>query len=139
MKNSLISSPNSRGYIALVSVLIVSALLLVAGLGTSLRGIDTTETALSDTLSLQARHLADACAEEALMKLKSNFNYTGNEIIIVEGADACTIVSVSGTGNTNRVIRSEAYVNGYKKKIVVDVASVTPSPVIRSWLEVGDF
>lgn len=139
MKNSLISSPNSRGYIALVSVLIVSVLLLIAGLGASLRGIDVTETSLSHTLSLAARHLADACAEEALMKLKTNFNYAGNEIIIVDGADACTIVSISGTGNTDRIIRTEAYVAGYKKKVVVDVASVTPVPAIRSWQEVGDF
>ena len=139
MKNLYTPSIQNNGFIALVSVLIVSALLIVIGLGTSLRGIDTTELSLSDSLSLQARHLADACAEEALMKLKSNFNYAGNEIIIVEGADACTIVSVLGSGNTNRVINVEAYVNGYKKKVVVDVASLLPIPVIRSWVEVGDF
>lgn len=121
------------GYVALVGVLVFSAMILLAGLGVSLRGIDAAESSLDEAFSIHARMLADACAEEALMRLKSNFGYSGNETIIVGGTDTCTIVSVSGSGNTDRVVLSEAAVGRTLRRVRVDVARITPSLIVRAW------
>lgn len=121
------------GYIALVSVLIASALFLLIGIGISLGGVDAARMAFGEEASRAAKLLADSCAEEALVRLKANLGYTGNETIMVNGQDACAILAVTGVGNTDRTVRAEASVAGYVRRIEVDVARVNPALVIRSW------
>lgn len=123
----------SGGYVALVGVLVFSALILLVGIGVSLRGINIAEGSLDEAFAAHARTLADACAEEALLRLKSNFGYAGNETIIVGGSDTCTIVSVSGSGNTDRVILAEAAVGRTLSRVRVDVERLTPSLLVRAW------
>jgi hypothetical protein len=133
--NTEVHTQKNSGYVALFAVIITSALLLVIGLGASMRGIDSLSLSEAGTYSLEARLLADACAEEALMKLKSDLSYTGNESIIVSGAESCSIVSVSGSGNTDRTVITEASVNGYVRRLMVEVTEVNPALVIGSWNE----
>jgi hypothetical protein len=135
MKKTPLLSINS-GYIALVSVLIMSALMLLIGIGTTMRGIDTTTMSGGEELSLRAELLADSCAEEALLRLRANLAYAGNEIIIVSGGSTCTILPLSGTGNTDRTITTRATESNYTRFVRVEVAQVNPSLVITSWTTV---
>lgn len=121
------------GYIALISVLVAGALMLLVGIGSSLRGIDTLNAVSGEESSLRAQFLADACAEEALMRLKGDLAYGGNETIIVGGGETCRILPLSGTGNVDRVITTEGVVNNYVRNVRVDIAAVNPSLVIRTW------
>ncbi len=134
MRTSYINGRNMQnGYIALISVLVAGALMLLVGVGSALRGIDTENSLVGEESSFRAELLADACAEEALMKLKANLNYAGNETIIVEGGATCTIGALSGAGNTNRTISTQAVDNNYIRKVLVSIAQVNPSPTILSW------
>ncbi len=122
-----------KGYIALISVLIAGGLLLLVGVGSALRGVDALNAVSGEESSFRARLLADACAEEALMKLKSNLGYNGIETIIVEGNETCRVLSVLGTGNLDRVILTQGVDVDYVRNVRVDVARVNPALVVRTW------
>lgn len=124
------------GYIALISVLIAGALMLLIGVGSSLRGIDTLNAVSGEESSLRALLLGDACAEEALMRLKGDLAYSGNETIIVGGGETCRIFSLSGVGNVDRLVTTQGIVNNYVRNVRVDIAQVNPSLTIRTWTTV---
>lgn len=124
------------GYIALISVLIAGALMLLVGVGSSLRGIDTLSAVSGEESSLRALFLGDACAEEAIMRLKGDLAYGGNETIIVGGGETCRILPLSGAGNIDRVITAQGVVNNYVRNVRVDIAQVNPSIMIRTWASV---
>jgi hypothetical protein len=117
-------------------VLIAGALLLLVGVGSALRGVDALRGVSGEESSLRAELLADACAEEALMKLKANLSYSGNETIIVEGGATCSILPLSGSGNLDRLFRTQATWNSYVRNVHVDVAEVNPRLTVRSWATV---
>ena len=121
------------GYVALISVLIAAALMMLVGVGSSLRGIDTQNSVVGEESALRAELLADACIEEGFMKLKANLNYAGNETIIVEGGATCSIGALSGVGNTNRTIQAQAIQNNYVRKVFVNVTQVNPKLTVLSW------
>lgn len=128
-------SENAGGYVALISVLLLGALLLIIGLGSSLRGISAGEASLGVELSSEALLLADACAEEAIIRLRSDFGYAGGETILIGGSDPCTVVSVSGSGATDRSVIAEADVNGWKRRVHVQISSLSPVLTVLSWSE----
>lgn len=128
----------NQGFIALISIIIIGAVILAVTIGLSLRSIGETDMALSGELSNRALALADACAEDALLKLKNDLNYSGNESIII-GGESCDILAIGGSGNFNRTINTQSAVSGYTKKIKVEVPQISPAMEIASWEEVADF
>lgn len=125
--------PSGGGYIALVAVLIASGVMLIAALGASRTGIESTNEATAEEAASYARFLADACAEEAILRLRANLSYAGNESVVVNMGDSCAIRDISGFGATNRVIHTNAAVLGYVRHIELTVATVTPVLVVSTW------
>ena len=130
---------NQKGFIALISVLIIGAVVLVISIGLSLRSIGETNMALNEESSNRAASLSDACAENALLKLKTNLSYTGGETVTVQSGLTCQILTISGSGNINRTIQTQSTVSGYTSKTQVIVTQVRPNTVISSWEKVSDF
>lgn len=128
----------NQGFTALISVLIISALILTISIGLSLRSIEEIKMASNQDLSNKALSLTEACAENAVLKLKQNQSYSGNEDVIIEGNDSCHIFPVEGSGNFNRVIKTESTVKELKRKIRIDISQVSPLQIF-SWQEVSDF
>lgn len=126
------TTQRDSGYIALVAVLIGGALMLVSGLAASRFGVESSTASSGEELAALSRALADACAEEALMRLRSDLAYAGNETIAI-GGDTCAIGAIDGTGPMNRSIDASARVSGYTQHVRLDVATVTPVLNIRSW------
>jgi hypothetical protein len=86
-----------------------------------------------------AGRTAYSCTEIALNKLKNDLSYAGEESITLDGV-TCNILAISGTGNTNRVIKVSATTSiGVVKKIQITVQTVNPSYIFSSWQEVADF
>ena len=134
----ILNYKSQQGYIALISILIVGALVLAIGVGVSLRSIDETEMSLNEELSNRALALVNACAEYALFQLVNNLSYAGNETLTINDSDSCDILSIEGSGATDRIIKAEALVMGYKKKIKIGIAQIEPLEMIY-WEEVDDF
>lgn len=129
---------SNTGFIALTSLVIISAIVLAVSIGVSLRSVDGTKIGMAQEFGLSARVAAERCAEEALMRLKNDLLYTGGESIIEDG-ESCDIRPVGGSGNTNRIIETQSTVSGYTKKIRVIASQINPLIVIASWEIVADF
>jgi len=124
----------SRGFIALITVLIILAVALLVGLSVSFLSISEATMGLKKSQSSQAYFLANLCAEDALMKLKeTNGSYTGETKPNIEGG-SCEI-SVVGNWTINVLANFQNQI----KKIKIVVSQVNPEMIISSWQEVADF
>lgn len=129
---------NQKGFVALISILIIGAIVLTISIGLSLRSIGETNMSLGEQESHRALALANLCAEQALMKLENTLNYAGGEPVTI-GSKSCDILTISGSGNFNRTIKTQSVVSGYTKKVRVEVSQISPTMQITSWEEVSDF
>ncbi len=93
-----------RGIVALITVLMVMAVLLSIGLAISAIGRD--EIVLSGVTEdgEVAFSIADACIEEGFERLKMNGSYAGSSFPLDGGA--CT-VTVTNLGGNDRLVRGQ--------------------------------
>lgn len=124
----------NKGLVALITVLIISAVALSIGVSISLLSIGQAKMSLQQTQSSQSAFLANLCAEEALMKLKEDSNYLGNEIIN-SGNSSCQILPLEG----NWLIKVLADYSNQVRKVRIVVNQIDPEIIITSWQEVADF
>ena len=104
MKNIVVQS----GFIALTSLLIISALALSIAVSISLLGVGEAKNSLDYKKGQEALYVAYGCLEEALLQLKTDSTYSGGSLPLGNGT--CNIlVSVFGDNN---VIDVEAEISG---------------------------
>lgn len=129
-----------RGFIALISILIISAVLLLIALTSSHFGIFQSKMVLQKNQSSESYYLATACAEEALMKLKEDLGYRGDETLNING-NSCEILRIEGSGNKDRVIKASSSTHNFTEKIKIEINRVNPEMEmeIKSWREVANF
>jgi len=138
MTNPINKEKKNNGFIALISVVIIEALILLISIGVSLRSITESNITLDEQASNRALSLSNACAEIALMKVESVLNYNGNETIMIEG-DSCEIMPLEGSGNTNRIIKTKSTIIDHTRKVKIEISQISPIMQITSWKEVADF
>ena len=63
---------NKKGYIAISSVLVIMAVVLIIGSSVSLLSINDMQSALSNKKSEESLHLVEGCTEDALLSLNEN-------------------------------------------------------------------
>jgi hypothetical protein len=136
--NGMNKEKEKNGYIALVSILLISSLTLFLAVNANLFGISESRMALDGAHSSKAYYLANLCAEEALINLKDDLDYSGNETINIAGG-SCEILPLEGSGNENRTIKTTGSFDNKTRKIKIDIDLVNPVMEINSWLEVTDF
>lgn len=93
------------GYIAIISVIIISMVLLTTTITLSLTGFLNRFNILEGEAKEISVGLASACIESARIKIARDSGYSppvGGELIAV-GDNECTIVSVTGNGSVVRV------------------------------------
>ena len=125
----------ANGYIALISVLIVGVAATAIAITLLTTGSDATRSALIVQQSVQARQLADGCAEEALQKIHDLTSYTGTSSLTL-GARTCTY-TIASTGASTRTIATTGTVNTVVRKSMVYVTINSSSLSITSWQEVS--
>jgi len=128
----------SRGYIALITVIIVGAIVLAMVISSTVIGIYQSHNGLLAENLAQADSLAAACAEKTLMELKNNENYLGNETMNL-GNGQCQIAPIENLGAGARVVKTSGTVNQATKKIRIEISQINPAIVFISWQEVADF
>lgn len=124
----------SKGFIALTSVLIIFGVSLIVGLSVSLLAISEAAMSLKKSQSSQAYYLTSLCAEQALMRLKANPSYAGSETINEIGG-SCQIQPIVGNWTINVLGNFQNMV----KKLKIVVSQIAPQMIISSWQEVADF
>jgi len=125
------SPKGRRAYIALVSFLIVSAVVLVIGVTLAILGVSEAQMGLAEKRGHYALALAEGCAEDALLSSYYDGSYTGGTENYPEGS---CVVGVAKDGN-NWTITTTATASGHTKKIEVKINRGNEISIL-SWKEV---
>ncbi len=145
MNNELRIMNYESGFIALVSTIIVASLLLTITVALNLTGFFGRYNILDTEMKETSLSLAEACADTAILKMQTDPSYspTTPEVILV-GSDQCSILSVTGSWATNKVIQvqarypqsgtSSAYTN-----LKITISEPAAEIIVNSWEEVPKF
>lgn len=119
-----------EGYIALVSAIVISVLLITITVGLGLDGIFSRLNILDSESKTRSIALAEACADTAILNVAQGNNQPANPVTI--GSDQCTIRCALSAGS-NTTIETQANFNkAYTNlKVVIDNNTLT----IVSWEE----
>lgn len=124
-----------RGFIALTSLLVISAAALAVAVSISLLGIGEAKSSLDFKKGQETLKIAEGCVEEALLRLRDNAGYSGGSLNVGDGS--CTI-NISGT-DSNWVIDVSAEITGppdYVRSLQITVKRTGNSINILTWQEV---
>lgn len=125
---------SQTGFIALMSVIIISALMLAVSLALSMSGFLARSNITDSEHKERSAALADGCVDDALIRLAASSSYAGNEVITM-GDDQCTIVSVAIVG-TSATIRTTATIE--KAMTTIQVMATLNPLIILSWQELPE-
>ena len=124
-----------KGYIALTTVLIVGMVASVIMVSLLALGLGYSRTSNTTALSMQARSLSNACAEEALRQIRLVNTYTATNATLSLGGGSC-VYTVTNTGGNTRQIDTTATVQTIVRRVRVTTSALSPKIVISSWQEI---
>jgi hypothetical protein len=122
---------NQRGYIALIAVLIISAVTLAIGLSLNTFGIQETQSGLLKQQSVQSSAFADSCLDEAYLRLERDNSYAGGKLNL--DVSSCTI-TISIDGN-DRIITAASDASGVMRQLESRVTVTGGSVTVHYWKE----
>jgi hypothetical protein len=128
-----------KGFIALISALIISLVLLLIASGGSISGFYTRVNSLSSEYKEQSQALADACVSHTLLALALDAAYAGSATTTV-GDAACYTgpITVSGSApNQSFSFSAQAYFND--AYTFLSVSAQAPDFAITSYEERASF
>lgn len=126
-----------RGFITLISVLVVGAVGVAIAFSLLLLGVGNARTSFAIEQSNQAKALANACAEEALQQIRDSTPFTGSGNLTL-GQGTCNY-TVTSQGGQNRTITSSGTVGTIIRKVKIIIDKINPAIQVVSWQEVSDF
>lgn len=122
----------NRGYIAITSALIVSALLLLVVVALSVSSFLYRFTIADSDSKAASRAASEACVEYALLKLALTPSYAGNEVVTITPQTSCAILPITTQGAQKTITASSTVENAVTYLRV----TVTLSPMsIAAWEE----
>lgn len=131
------NNKNQRGFITLISVLVVGAVGVTMVLSLIMLGLGSSRTSFAVEQSNQAKSLANACAEEALQQIRDATPFTGSENLAL-GQGTCSY-AVASQGGQNRIITASGTVGTIIRKVKIIINKINPAIQVVSWQEVADF
>lgn len=124
------------GYIALISMLILTAFILIIATTVALTSF-LAQSAASGSYYKEVSHaLAESCVQKALLSLAGNSDYAGGETVTVAGSDTCRILSVSTSGPSKVIQAQGSFQNAVTNMRVTVLASDLS---ITGWEEPSQF
>lgn len=125
-----------RGFIALISVIIVSAILLIIAVTLSLNQFYDRYNILESEYKERSSSLAEACVDSALLELTNDINYSGNSTTTVYDTNKCYTGNIPPTIPQKTFQTRAIYQNSYTNlKVKVDTSNFS----IMSWEEIPNF
>jgi hypothetical protein len=125
---------NSKGYITLLSVLVVGAIGTAITASLILLGLGSSSSSFSYQQMYQAKNLANSCAEEALEQIRDVTAFFGSGSLSM-GQGSCTY-EVANTGGESRLIKTTGTVGGAVRKTSVIITAINPLIIVSSWQEI---
>lgn len=121
---------NQDGQVVLTIVVFMVVMILITTAATLITVVNTRSTFIFEQ-GVKTYNLAETGAENALIQLLRNSNYSG-ETLSLNGGTVVTTVSVNGSGKR---ILSTATLGNFTRKIQVDVSYNNNILVVNSWTE----
>lgn len=125
---------DKRGVAALLTVVIVSAAVLIMAFSAAFLGLGELDMGWTSQKGEEARAWTEGCLEQALYRLKWDDNYSGETLSI--GDNSC-IIEVQTNGN-ERSLLVLGTINNYQKKIGANVTLINNNLTLNSWQEMDN-
>lgn len=131
----------SKGYIALITVIIVGAVGVTVALFLIFTALGTTQTSFSSVQSAQAKAAADSCGELALAAIQANTNIVtpanGNSTIDATNKVQCSYVISGASPNYSIVSTGTVDSSGANviRRLTIALNQVIPQLTVSSWQE----
>lgn len=127
-----------RGYIALMSVIALSAIGLFITVGILAESVTSSKLHLLTLYKNQARTAATSCAEEALQLILDTGVDSATGGLSV-GSSTCTYTILFNGATGNIEVQSTGQMGSSTTRIAISLASSTPRIKLSSWREVEGF
>lgn len=126
-----------NGYIALMTVFIISLASMTIALFMITSGVDMTKTSLSVEQSARARAYANACVEIALETIRNDTTYsgTGNRTFLL---GTCSF-EVLNLGGETREVRGVGLSGDITRRTRAIITGLTGNINVSDWQEIADF
>ncbi len=125
---------NTKGYITLLSVLIVGAVGTAIAVSLLLLGVGASRTSFALEQSHQVKALTNACVEEALEVIRETNLFSGTTTLVI-GAGSCSFGISLGAGEIRRVFASST-IGTITRKASTTVSAINPVIVVVGWQEI---
>lgn len=125
---------NTGGFVALMSAVIISAVLLMIITLLSYSGFNSRYNALDAEFKEKSSALAEACVDQTFLELANDPNYQGNATTTI-GVDQCYVGTIS-TGSFPKTFETRAIYGGSHTNLRITVSAV---PAVVSWQEIPVF
>ena len=124
-----------KGYFAFLGIFVIFSITVVVALSLSfLSFYRLKNTNLLEDI-VQARKLADTCAETALELVRQGTAEPAGSLNLFGGS--CTY-STTGEG-VNKTIEAEATLDDVTKRVEITTSAISPEIIVDSWQEVESF
>ncbi len=130
----------SSGYIALISILILTGILILIAVFFTQSEVLITDFPNKSLNSLQAKEYAKSCVEIALDKFAQDQNYQGNETQNFASGGSCQILPIENSGS-DKILKTTGYYKNMTRrmKVVFQFNSQEGKINLISWQEVSSF
>jgi len=125
------------GYIAAISLFLISGFVVVVIVALSLASFIGRGVTSRSEFKERSNGLAEACVELAKLKLSRNIDYPGGETFTVDGSDTCTIVSITASSTSAKLVKATALFRNSVTNLKVILR--TSDLAVLSWEEVKSF
>ena len=127
---------SQRGFIALMSIIIISVVLILGIVSSGLIGYYSRFNTLDSELKERSVAAADGCVDRALLQLAQDPNYTGG-VMSLNSIDQCRIGKVSTIGSNTQFYVQATSSNTAVTNLQIVVASSDLSVI--SWEEIPNY
>ena len=110
---------NQQGSIALITIMIISAILLILVLGTSESQVSTSYQQLNTNSGKYAYYISEACLEEVMSRFKDDSSYAGGTLTPDSDAECAVTVTGDGTKTVDITTVYGNYTNSYQAQISI--------------------
>lgn len=122
----------AKGYIAITTVLLISAITLMIAVTVTLISISEGQSSLASSKGEERLNFVEGCMEDAILKIRNSASYAGGTTTTPDGN--CTIL-VSKVGSVYTVTASPVDLT-YLKKVQAVVTRGASTVTITSWQEI---
>lgn len=123
------------GFVALMSALIISAVLLIVITFLSYSGFNSRSNALDAEFKERSSALAEACVDQALLEIANDSTYSGNATTTLGADDKC-YVGVVPSGSFPKTFQTRGIYGGSYTNLRITISA---TPAIISWQEIPNF